>query len=75
MCLIRDVWNASRKSAHMNCPLSLWIANRTLAIRCSWWMNHHEQKVFRMSKTEYLSMASEIGFGTGSAGRAGVSSD
>ena len=75
MCLIRDVWNAGRKSAHTNWPLSSWVAERTLAIRWSWWMNHWEWKMFRMSKTENLSMASRTGRVTVDTGRAGVSGD
>jgi hypothetical protein len=38
-------------------------------------MNHRDQKMFRMSKTEYLSMALREGVETGGTGGAGVGRD
>jgi hypothetical protein len=73
--LIREVWNARRKLAHTNWPLSSQVAERTLVIRWSWWMNHRDRKMFRMSKTEYLLMASRAGIETRGTGGTGVGGD
>jgi hypothetical protein len=75
MCLIREVWKAGRKSAHTNWPLLSQVAERTLAIRWSQWMNHWDRKIFKMLKMEYLSMASRVGVETRGTGRAGVGGD
>ena len=70
------MWNIERKLTHINWPSASLIAERTLVIRCSQWMNQWEWRMLRMLKTEYLSMALRAGLETGgTGGGAGVGSD
>jgi hypothetical protein len=52
ICLTRDVWNAGRKSTHVNWPSVSFVAERTLVIRCLELINHRDWKRLKISKTE-----------------------